>query len=58
MNTKILVFVICAEAIIYYYSITYMTVPLSKVFKGELSKFCGRQPLKNLKEYGLLKKVF
>ena len=35
-----------------------MTVPLSKVFKGELSKFCGRQPLKNLKEYGLLKKAF
>ena len=55
MNTKILVFVICAEAIIYYYSITYITVPLSKVFKGGLSKFCGRHPLKNLKGYGLLK---
>ena len=26
-----------------------------KVFKSRLSKFCGRQPLKNLKGYGLLK---
>ena len=26
-----------------------------KVFKSELSKLCGRQPLKNLKGYGLLK---
>ena len=26
-----------------------------KVFKRGLSKFCGRQPLKNLKGYGLLK---
>ena len=25
-----------------------------KVFKGEPSKTCGRQPLKNLKGYGLL----
>ena len=57
MNTKILVFVICAEAIIYYYSITYITVPLSKVFKGGLSNFCGRHPLKNLKGYGLLKQT-
>ena len=24
-----------------------------KVFKSGLSKFCGRQPLKNLKRYGL-----
>ena len=28
-----------------------------KVFKGGLSKFCGRQPLKNLKGYGLLKQT-
>ena len=26
-----------------------------KAFKSGLSKFCGRQPLKNLKGYGLLK---
>ena len=26
-----------------------------KVFKSGLKKFCGRQPLKNLKGYGLLK---
>ena len=26
-----------------------------KVFKSGLSKFCGRQPLKHLKGYGLLK---
>ena len=26
-----------------------------KVFKSGLSKFCGRQPLKNFKGYGLLK---
>ena len=26
-----------------------------KVFKSRLSKFCGRQPLKNFKGYGLLK---
>ena len=26
-----------------------------KFFKSGLSKFCGRQPLKNLKGYGLLK---
>ena len=25
-----------------------------KVFKNGPSKICGRQPLKNLKEYGLL----
>ena len=29
-----------------------------KVFKIALSKFCGRQPLKNLKGYGLLKQIF
>ena len=28
---------------------------LDKVFKSGLSKFCGRQPLKNLKGYRLLK---
>ena len=28
-----------------------------KVFKSELSKFCGRQSLKNLKGYGLLKQT-
>ena len=28
-----------------------------KVFKGEPSKTCGRQPLKNLKGYGLLKQT-
>ena len=28
-----------------------------KVFKSGLSKFCGRQPLKNLKGYGLLKQT-
>ena len=27
---------------------------LDKVFKSGLSKFCGRQPLKNFKRYGLL----
>ena len=27
------------------------------MFKSELSKFCGRQPLKNLKGYGLLKQI-
>ena len=26
-----------------------------KAFKSGLSEFCGRQPLKNLKGYGLLK---
>ena len=26
-----------------------------KVFKSRLSKFCGRQPLKQFKGYGLLK---
>ena len=25
-----------------------------KVFKNRLNKFCGRQPLKNFKGYGLL----
>ena len=29
---------------------------MGKVFKSGLSKFCGRQPLKNLKGYGLLKR--
>ena len=29
-----------------------------KVFKSGLSKFCGRQTLKNLKGYGLLKQIF
>ena len=28
-----------------------------KVFKNRLNKFCGRQPLKNLKGYGLLKQT-
>ena len=28
-----------------------------KVFKGGPSKICGRQPLKNLKGYGLLKQT-
>ena len=28
-----------------------------EVFKNEPSKICGRQPLKNLKEYGLLKQI-
>ena len=28
-----------------------------KVFKNEPGKICGRQPLKNLKGYGLLKQV-
>ena len=28
-----------------------------QAFKGGLSKFCGRQPLKNLKGYGLLKQI-
>ena len=28
-----------------------------KVFKIGLSKFCGRQPLKNLKGYGFLKQT-
>ena len=29
-----------------------------KVFKNGLSKICGRQPIKYLKEYGLLKQTF
>ena len=29
-----------------------------KVFKSGLSKFSGRQTLKNLKGYGLLKQIF
>ena len=28
-----------------------------KLFKSGLSKFCGRQPLKNLKGYDLLKQI-
>ena len=28
-----------------------------KVFKNGLSKDCGRQPLKNLKGYGLLRQI-
>ena len=28
-----------------------------KVFKNGASKICGRQSLKNLKEYGLLKEI-
>ena len=31
---------------------------LDKVFKNGPSKICGRQPLKNLKKYDLLKAVF
>ena len=27
----------------------------AKVFKNEISEICGREPLKNLKWYGLLK---
>ena len=30
---------------------------MEKVFKNGLSEICGRQPLKNLKEYGLLKQT-
>ena len=30
-------------------------VKWDKVFKNRPSKICGRQPLKNLKGYGLLK---
>ena len=30
---------------------------LDKVFNSGLSKFCGRQPSKNLKGYGLFKKT-
>ena len=33
------------------------TITLDKVFKSGLSKFCERQPLKNLKRYGLLKQM-
>ena len=29
----------------------------NQVFKHEPSKICGRQPLKSLKEYGLLKQT-
>ena len=29
----------------------------NKVFKSRPSKICGRQPLKNLKGYGLLKQT-
>ena len=28
-----------------------------KVLKSELSQFCGRQPLKKLNEYGLLRQT-
>ena len=31
------------------------TLKWNKVFKSGLNTFCGRQPLKNLKRYGLLK---
>ena len=31
------------------------TLKWNKVFKNGLNTFCGRQPLKNLKRYGLLK---
>ena len=31
------------------------TLKWNKVFKSGLNIFCGRQPLKNLKRYGLLK---
>ena len=37
---------------------SYVTTQLykwAKVFKNGLSKICGRQPLKNLKGYGLSK---
>ena len=39
------------------YMIYYMTLYdiLYDVFKSGQSKFCGRQPLENLKGYGLLK---
>ena len=30
----------------------YVTIKWDKVFKSGLSKFCGRQPLKNFKGYG------
>ena len=33
------------------------TVIWDKVFKSGPSKICGRQTLKNLKEYGLLKQT-
>ena len=31
---------------------------MEQIFKNGPSKTCGRQPLKNLKEYGLLKQSF
>ena len=33
------------------------TIIWDKVFNSELSKFCGRQPLKMLKGYSLLVKI-
>ena len=30
---------------------------MGQIFKNGSSKYCGRQPLKNLKEYGLLKQI-
>ena len=39
-------------ALHYYHS--YSPLAWDKVFKNGPSKICGRQPLKNLKEYGLL----
>ena len=41
----------------YIYRVTIHTHIWDKVFKSALSKFCGRQLLKNLKEYGLLKQI-
>ena len=36
----------------------YLTIePMGQVFKIGPSKICGRQPLKNLKVYGLLKQI-
>ena len=35
--------------------ITIITFIWDKIFKNGPIKICGRQPLKNLKEYGLLK---
>ena len=36
---------------------TLLTNRWDKVFKGESSKICGTQPLKNLKGYGLIKQT-
>ena len=42
---------------IFFFSKKVLTSKWDKVFTIEPSKICGRQPLKNLKGYGLLPKL-